>query len=150
MSENNTYDATPSDEVTHGTDVALLERRLKGLNGKATNVISSLPDASFEDKVKQMDFLTNSTPLAEIGDGGTIALTNVIVQTIEMEGNAVPRVVLIDENEQSYHAISTPILGSIETLFGIAGHPSTWERPVNATLVKVKAAQGTAFTLRFS
>jgi hypothetical protein len=149
--DNNSYDATPSDDVTQGTDVALLERRLKGLKGQATNVVSTIKGDSFEDRLKTMELVTGSTPFADLGDGGTIGLVDVIVQTIEMDGNAVPRVILVDENGDAYHAISSPILGSIETLFGVVGaDTSKWARPISTTLVKVKAAKGTAFTLSFS
>lgn len=152
MANDNMVDATPDDDVTHGTDVALLERRLKGLKGQATNVISTLPSTSFEDRVKQMELVTSSKNLNDtVGDGGVIELVDVIVQTIEMEGNAVPRVILVDKDGSAYHVISSPVLGSIETLFGVVGsNTREWERPIVTTVHRIKADQGKATVLSFA
>lgn len=149
---DNIVDATPDDDVTHGTDVALLERRLKGLKGQATNVVSTIPANSFEDRIKTMELVTNSANLNDtIGDGGVIQLVDVIVQTIEMEGNAVPRVILIDADGSAYHVISSPVLGSIETLFGVVGSDtSKWERPIVTTVSRIKAEKGKATVLSFA
>lgn len=136
------------DSETHGTDVAVLEQRLKGLEGTAKTLVSTLPADTFEDKLANMQILTNSVALVDQG-ALTINLANVIVQTITMEGQAVPRVVLVDDNGQGYHAISAPILGSIETLFGMVGHPRTWPMAIPTRLEKVRAKNGTAFTLKF-
>lgn len=145
---------TGADDVTVGGDPAALERRLKSLNGEATTIVSTLPDAEFTDKVRNMSILTNSLPLVDQGEGFVIALKHVIVQTIEMDGKDVPRVILVDESGQGYHAISAPILGSIESLFGLVKNPNTypggeWPAAIPTRLVKVRAPKGTAFTLSF-
>lgn len=141
------------DDDTKPSDVAALERRIQGV-GKAKTLMSTLPADTFEDALANVSTFTNSVALADQGQL-TIDLRNVIIQSITMpdtktgEPKAVPRIILVDENGQGYHAISEVMLGSLEVLFGLVGHPSTWPTSIPTRMEKVKAAQGHAFTLVF-
>lgn len=141
------------DDDTKPSDVAALERRIQGV-GKASTLYSTLPGETFEDRLQNVATFTNSVALADQGQL-TIQLRNVIIQSITMpdqktgEPRAVPRILLVDEDGQAYHAISEVMLGSLEVLFGLVGPPEAWPSAIPTRMEKVKASQGNAFTLVF-
>lgn len=118
-------------------------------SGKA-NVYSSFTGDDFATKVAVLNAVTNSTPIAD-NLGKTIKLANVVVQSVEMENEQTgelanqPRVILIDDKGAAFHAISGGILKSVENLFGILGHPSTWPGPVSVQIVEEKSRRGFRF-----
>lgn len=134
-----------------GTDN--LARDIESLKRGDVNIFSSLPTKSFDEKVATLDYLTNSTSLEEVL-GKPLNLTHYIIQPIEMpdmetgELRNVPRVILIDSDNKSYHAISVGVYSSLKNISALAGMPATWERPITVTPTKEKVSKGHVFTLK--
>jgi hypothetical protein len=136
-----------------GTDT--LARDIEALKHGAVNVFASMPSESFEEKVSMLDYLTNSKPIDPDALGKPLELVHYIVQPVEMtdeqtgELRNVPRVILIDANGESFHAISGGIFSALKNISGIAGMPATWEKPVTVTPTREKTRNGfNVFTLK--
>ena len=65
-------------------------------------------------------------------------------ETGEMVANA--RVVLIDENGESYTCVSSGIYSAIKKLVAVFGEP-TWEQPIPVVVKQEKVANGSMLTL---
>lgn len=83
-----------------------------------------------------------------------IELVDFVIQAIEVSDptsgqvNAATRVILIDADGAAYAGISKPLVSSLQLLTQLAGHPSTWEKPVTVVVQTVKTRAGfTAFNL---
>lgn len=84
----------------------------------------------------------------------SIALVDFVIQAIEVSDpntgqiNAATRVVLIDADGSAYAGISKPLVSSLQLITQLAGHPSTWNKPVDVVVQTVKTRAGyTAFNL---
>jgi hypothetical protein len=135
---------------TSATDVATA---IQGLNTGAAFYSSLAGAQDFATRKLVASALTSSVPLDE-NIGKTIALTNFIVQPVELvqdDGsvNTAPRVILIDKDGKGYHATSIGMLTSIRNILASLGEPSSWPEPVNIQVVKVKANRGSFMTIKF-
>lgn len=88
-------------------------------SGKST-VFSTFSGADHATKVAVLNAMTNSEPVADhIGE--TIQLENVIVQAVDMtdektgEVQAQPRIILVDNQGQAYHAFPADCLSRSKT-----------------------------------
>lgn len=139
---------------TAGSDS--LERDIQNLKTGQVNVFSSMASDSFTDRVDMLEKMTNSTPLDDMLDTPFL-LSHFIIQPIEMpdektgEIQAVPRVILIDADGNSYHAISTGIFSSLKNISGLLGMPADWPEPVKVTAKREKTRAGyNVFTLKMT
>lgn len=95
-------------------------------------VFSTITGADRASKVAILNAMTNSKPVSE-NLGKTFNLLNVVIQAIEMEDEttkemvSVPRIVLVDDKGEAWHAISSGLFKSLENIFGVMGNPDTWE-----------------------
>lgn len=83
-----------------------------------------------------------------------IMLVDFVIQAIEVSDpntgqiNAATRVILIDDQGEAYAGISKPLVSSLQLITQLAGHPSTWAKPVAVVVQHVKTRAGfTAFNL---
>lgn len=127
-----------------------LDREISGMQSGNMDMYSSIKGDDFETKIATVEATTNSLPAAD-NLGKVIQLKNVIVQKAELadedtgELTEQPRVILIAEDGTSYHAISTGLLTSLKNLFGMAGEPHQWPKPVSCMVVEGKSRKGYKF-----
>lgn len=120
---------------------------IQSLNKGEVTVYSSIKGDDFESKKATLNATTNSVAIAD-NLGKTISLANIIVQAIDMEDEKTgevseqPRVILIDDEGNAFHAISQGIFKSLENLLGILGAPDTWPAPVPVQVVEERGRKG--------
>jgi hypothetical protein len=135
-----------------------LRQDITALSKGQVNVFTTLEGTDFGSKVAVLDALTNAEPLAD-NIGTVINLKHIVIQAVDMpvtdgKGNetgeiqASPRIILIDADGKSYHAMSTGLFKSLENIFGILGMPATWPEPLPIVVDKVKGKVGSFFTAR--
>jgi hypothetical protein len=145
-----------SNEVVLAADS--LRQDINALSKGQVNVFTTLEGNDFQSKVAVLDALTNAEPLQD-NIGTVINLKHVVIQAVDMpvtdtKGNptgeiqAAPRIILIDADGKSYHAMSTGLFKSLENIFGIVGMPTTWPEPLPIVVDKVKGKVGSFFTAR--
>lgn len=145
---------------SQSTEVAVSENSLRAdiaaLSEGKVNVWSSQKAETFKEKVALAGALTNATPLQEEIDPKThfskvFNVKNVIIQPVDManektrELTPVPRIVLVDADGSSYHAMSGPLFKSLENIFAICGLPHTWNEPLPVVVRAVPAKSGGVF-----
>jgi len=120
------------------------------LNSGSPALYSSFKGDDFASNKAQIQALTNSQPLAD-HLGKKIALANLIVQSADMvdeksgEVRAVPRVVLVDKDGNSFHAISGPLMRDLENVIGMMGDPASWPQPLDVSVAEEKGNGGYRF-----
>lgn len=120
------------------------------LNQGQSNVYSSFKGDDFDTREKVLDATTNSAPVSE-HLGKKINLANIIIQSVEMaddktgELSEQPRIILIDTDGNSFHAISGGLLRSVENILGILGEPHQWPRPITVVVEEKKGNNGYKF-----
>lgn len=137
-----------------GTDS--LANDIQSLKRGEVNVFSSFAASTHGERTEILRVMTNSSPLDEM-IGKSLALKHFVIQQIEMpdqdtgELRAVPRVILVDADGKSYHAISSGVFSSLKNFVGILGMPSEWPEPLTVTVIQDKTNKGyRVFTLRIS
>ena len=126
--------------MTNDIVQANVNRDLRGevaaLGHGISSVYSSIEATDFESRLKTASAVSDSKPLRE-HLGEVIELANVVIQVIPMENEDtkeledVTRVILIDKDGNSFHAISSVIFKDVQNLIGILGKPSSWPEPVS-------------------
>jgi len=142
----NTVDIVSSDAVDSVID------RFKNNNVK---VMSTLQGNDFNMKLRVASALASAKPLEE-QLGKPLQLQHFILQGVtindttqkDANGAIIPktvetvRAVLLMADGSAFYAISSGVIGGLETLVGTVGHPATWERPVTVTVERVKTRSG--------
>lgn len=102
------------------------------------------------DRLAIYDAVSNSESLDDMV-GKVIAITDVVVQPVEMTNNAtgevrdVNRIVLICEDGKAYGCTSSGVETSIKNLFGIVGMPP-WNPAIKMVPTKQQGRNGYKFT----
>lgn len=114
------------------------------MNSGTASVYSSFQGEDFKTLKAATKAVTNSQPIAD-HLGKKIAMKNVIIQSVEMvdekDGtlNDVPRIIIVDADGNSFHAISGPLLRDLENIFGmLKGGPEAWPEPVEIVVTEKK------------
>lgn len=122
------------------------------LNSGGMSMWSSLPNESFDDKRQVLALMTNAATAVEAElVGKTINLRHVIVHVVELEDEKTGemteqnRVVLITEEGESYAAISSGLMRSLENIIAMFGTPDVWEGPIPVQLVEKRSRAGFRF-----
>lgn len=109
--------------------------------------------ASFSpDTVEQQKMLFNgmNNPTSQLSDvvDKTINLVDVFVEWVQLDESdeVSPRIVLFDDEGNSYVATSKGILIALNRAFLVFGEPKTWAKPLPITIRKVKVARGHMLT----
>lgn len=146
-------DATSTELETFegGTADSDIQAAIQQLRSNVPALYSSLPADSFEDKARTLSLLTDSKPLRDNLDT-PISLAHVIVQEAEMPDekgtlHKQPRILLIDTDDNAYHCISRVVFRDLQNILGIAGHPSTWEKPLTVKASRDGSGQRMFLTL---
>lgn len=102
------------------------------------------------DRLAIYDAVSNSDSLDDMV-GKTIAITDVVIQPVEMSDNAtgevrnMHRIVLICEDGKAYGCTSSGVETSIKNLFGIVGMPP-WVPAIKMIPTKQQGRNGYKFT----
>lgn len=116
-----------------------IREEIASLDSGDSGVYSSIEGNDFESRLKVASAVTDSKPIRE-HLGKVIKLANVVIQAVSMvneqtgEMEEVPRVILIDDAGNSFHAISGVILKDVQNLIGILGKPAEWPSPVKVAV----------------
>jgi len=142
MSEN-----TTGQELS--THVSSLRGQLASMGKGDVGVFSTFAGDDFETRVKMLDALTDPAPISE-HLGETIKLANVIAQAVEIADddgvvNETVRVILVDDEGNSYAALSDGLFRSIQNIFGILGQPHEWPNPLPVKVIEAKSRKGFRF-----
>lgn len=127
--------------ATPGSDI---KDQIRDLVNGAPALYSSYRDDDFKTKLKVLNAIGNSQPIAE-AIGTVIELENILVQIVTMKNETTqqmenqPRIILVDKSGTPYHAISKGLWNSVQTLIGVAGEPHTWEEPINIVVKRHRA-----------
>lgn len=121
-----------------------------------TNVLSTVEGDDRASKLATLSAMTDSKPVDDIL-GEVIDLANFVIQPIEMPDEEtkvmkpVTRIILIDKDGQSYHAISGGIFSALKNIAGILGMPGKGNEhwPIEVSPVREKTRAGRqVFTLK--
>lgn len=140
-----------ADEVVIN-DLAPRTYDIKELTQPESNAFCSIKEDTLE--AKKLVYNASNNPTHKIDDyiNKEIALKDVFVEIIELanentgELEQAPRIVLIDDEGESYQCVSNGIFGSLKKLMAIFGEP-TWEDPIQVVVKQVKVKRGTMLTL---
>lgn len=103
---------------------------------------------------KAVIFNATNNPTHKLSDyiNKVIYATNVYIQPAQLtnretgEVSIVPRIILIDNNNESYAAASFGLYHALERLFLIIGGPSEWKDPVPLEIKQVPTSKGSMLT----
>lgn len=140
-----------ADEVVIN-DLAPRTYDIKELTQPESNAFCSIKEDTLE--AKKLVYNASNNPSHKIDDyiNKEIALKDVFVEIIELanentgELEQAPRIVLIDDEGESYQCVSNGIFGSLKKLMAIFGEP-TWKNPIHVIVKQVKVKRGTMLTL---
>lgn len=142
---SNVTNAAPSTEIVTAETVTQnavmgLRDEINSLGGRA-GVLSSMKGTDQASRVAVAAAVSNSVGLSD-ELGKTIPVVHYIVQAVEMtdettgEVREVPRVVFLDAEGKSHHAISGPLYRDLKTMAAIIGDPNEWTEPVNIKITE--------------
>ena len=132
------------------------------LSANATSVYCSVQGG--DRKTKALIYNASNNPEHKVADfiNKTIKVKDILVEMIEVaktdgkdeevldeNGNpimeVVPRIVLIDENDKAYQAVSVGMFSAIKRLIKIFGAP-TWDDPLPILIKQVSVKNGSMLT----
>lgn len=148
--------ANTDDETNTSTEVALVEAdnaidsAIAAIASGNALAYSSLTGTDWDTKLAQLQAVTNSKPLRDHLNQ-QINVRNIIIQSVmidvtspasgEITPTRQPRIILLDDDNNAFHAISNGLFKSVGNIIGILGQPNTWQGSVG---IKVKSEQGKA------
>ena len=136
--------------TTTPTEVAIVSSNtgaradIEALRNGGAAVFSTMTGEDRGAKVAILKALTNSKPVKE-NLNKKFNLLNVVIQAVEIRDEqgkdalneetgelekpiiTVKRIILVDDKNEAWHAISDGLFKSLETIFGVMGNPDTWE-----------------------
>lgn len=113
------------------------------------------PGEEFQDAVKVFGALNNAEPIAdhlnEVINLRHIVATNVVI-TDRITGQPVEltRIVLVDDEGNSFAAISNGLYRSVQNILGSFPPVHTWPAPLPIKIVSKRAARGNYFTAQLA
>ena len=104
-------------------------------------------------KAKALVYNAMNNPTHRVGDciNKKLLIKDVLAEVIELENEEtgemqqVPRVVLIDENGESYQAVSTGIFNAVKKAIAVFGAP-TWDEPLPIVIKQVSLGKNQMLT----
>lgn len=104
-------------------------------------------------KAKALVYNAMNNPTHRVGDciNKKLMVKDVLAEVIELENEEtgelqqVPRVVLIDENGESYQAVSTGIFNAVKKAIAVFGAP-TWDEPLPIVIKQVSLGKNQMLT----
>lgn len=162
---SNVIPTAPASEDTAGTEVALIDENdavteaIQAIRSGNALAYNSIVGDDWDAKLAALNAVTNSEPLRD-HLGQPIAVTNIIIQSVviettdpksgEVTGSRQPRIILLDDSGNAFHAISGGLLKSVGNIIGIMREPSTWTSPVSIEVTKEKGKRGDYMTAKLS
>lgn len=146
-----------SDVNKESTEIAIsssgsVRGAIDSLSRGEVAMFSTIAADTFDEKRRVLSLMTNAKSLAsEEMLGKPINLRNIIVQAVEIadeqtgEVNEQPRIILVDDEDNAYSAISNGLIRSIESIMSMFGHPSTWEGAIPVEVVEKRGRSGFRF-----
>lgn len=120
-------------------------------DNEATMVLGKQPEA--ENEMIAMVNAVNS-PSHRIADmvNMEINVTNFYVEKTQINNDGVMvdafRTVLIDDNGESFGAVSTGVVNSLKNIVSFLGMPSTWERPLTVRVKEINIGTNRVLSLQ--
>lgn len=139
-------------EVEVFSSIDNAQKVVESFGRQGAGVHSTFELKTFADRVKVVQAMTQSKPLAE-NTGVVIDLRNFILQATEVRNRQTDqmepavRATLVDDQGNSYHAMSVGVVTSLRNFVGVLGEPSTWPEALPVVASKVKASKGDVLTL---
>lgn len=104
-------------------------------------------------KAKALVYNAMNNPTHRVGDciNKKLMIKDVLAEVIELENEEtgelqqVPRVVLIDENGESYQAVSTGIFNAVKKAIAVFGAP-TWDEPLPIVIKQISLGKNQMLT----
>lgn len=113
-------------------------------------IMSTIEGNDFESKKQILNAVTNAEDVSD-NLNTAINLVHVVTQAVSVTDTVtgdprdVVRTILIDDNGKSFACVSDGVVGSLRDIFGVIGHPSTWDQPLPVMVVEQKGNQGRKF-----
>lgn len=111
------------------------ERLILDLTTRAVSYCSFVPKSD-EEKAALYNAQNNTPNRVKDHIGEVINLKHVYIEAVHLtnresgEVNVCPRIVLIDENNDSFQCVSIGVYSAIRKIFGIYGTPDKWAKPL--------------------
>lgn len=112
--------------------------------------VSSFDTTTDKGKIKIFSVLQTSERL-EDHMNEPFNLKDVVMQNVEITdaktGELTPQVrtILVADDDSCYSAVSTQLVSSLRTMFGIFGQPKTWKKPIKVQVVQKRSRAGRNF-----
>lgn len=112
--------------------------------------VSSFDTTTDKGKIKVFSVLQTSERL-EDHLNEPFNLKDVVMQNVEITdaqtGEITPQVrtILVADDDSCYSAVSTQLVSSLRTMFGIFGQPNTWKKPIKVQVVQKRSRAGRNF-----
>lgn len=151
-----TFDSTTGEIIEAGSelvsksdvqDSAQVEHLIANFAQATGSIYTTVQGEDIETKIAVVAAISGAE---KIDDhlGEKIALKDFVIQAIEVtdtvngQVNAATRVVLIDADGNAYAGFSKPLVSSLQLLTQLAGHPSTWMKPIDVAVEQVTTRAG--------
>lgn len=114
----------------------------------AETAYCSLAPETIEEKTRLFNAINQ--PAAKLSDmiGKQIEVSDVFCEVIQCvnektgEVTKAPRIILFDNNGNSYSCVSVGIFGSLKKIFAIFGEPREWEAPLRFEVRQIERGGG--------
>lgn len=86
----------------------------------------------------------------------TILLRDMIIEMVDLvsektgEVESCPRIIIIDDKNKSYAAVSVGVFSALKKIVAIFGEPKTWEKPIKIKVKQVTKGERKMLTLEIA
>ena len=158
MSENTV--AIVDEETSHVGQQVDLAKDLASFSNGTLAIATSLEGGSHKERVQVLKAMEGSVAIADVittdkmlkdGEVNVIRVKDYLVHPVAMQDEKTgvwsdqPRVVLINDQGESFHGISSALYNRLKTYISALGKPSTWEEPLEVYVTHDKGNNGFKF-----
>lgn len=138
------------------TELTLVENGMNLLEEveKPTSFMCSMKAETREDKMKIFNITNNPTKRLAECVNIPIRAKDLYMEIVECEKpdepgekTTCPRIVLIDENGESYQCVSFGVFNALKKIIGLIGAP-TWEEPITVIPYTIQKGERSILTLK--
>ena len=129
---------------------------LESMQRQENKIFTTMPDDTFDEKRQIVAHVTNAKKI-DSGDpkstmiGKPFRLVNFIVQLVTVNDvetkkpTEQTRVILVTDKGEAFYAISSGIMGSLDTILGTFGNPNSWPEALPVQVNTARSRQGFTF-----
>ncbi len=133
-----------------------VSKEVKSLDDKKAiyNALNN-PDEDVASQINKdinvVDFLLEEVELSnDVDEDDEIPFNAETGEIVEPEKVIAVRTILIDEDGESYQAVSKGVYNSVKQIINIFGEPSQWKEPLSVKVKQVKVKRGSMLTLEIN